>query len=77
MNLFNRKTLTLPDFAAFRTEVKKVFETDIPLADRSDWENRITCDRADIAQAEAQIDSIVYDLLDLTQDEIALLEAAI
>lgn len=42
MNLFNRKTLTLPDFAAFRTEVKKVFETDIPLADRSDWENRIT-----------------------------------
>lgn len=29
----------LPDFGAFRTEVKKVFKADIPLADRSDWED--------------------------------------
>lgn len=75
---------TLPDFAAFRAEVKKVFKADIPLADRSDWEDWINRDRAEIArltaeiaQAEAQIDSIVYDLFDLTEDEIALLEAAI
>lgn len=75
---------TLPDFAAFRAEVKKVFKADIPLADRSDWEDWINRDRAEIArltaeiaQAEAQIDSIVYDLFDLTEDEIALLESAV
>lgn len=75
---------TLPDFAAFRAEVKKVFKADIPLAERSDWEDWINRDRAEIArltaeiaQAEARIDSIVYDLFDLTEDEIALLEAAI
>jgi hypothetical protein len=75
---------TLPDFAAFRAEVKKVFKADIPLTDRSDWEDWINRDRAEIArltteiaQAEAQIDSIVYDLFDLTEDEIALLESVV
>ena len=75
---------TLPDFAAFRAEVKKVFKTDIPLAERSAWEDWITRDRseiarlsAEIAQAEAQIDSIVYELFDLTPDEIALLESVV
>jgi hypothetical protein len=75
---------TLPDFATFRAEVKKVFKADIPLADRSDWEDWINRDRAEIArltaeiaQAEAQIDSIVYDLFDLTEDEIALLESVV
>lgn len=75
---------TLLDFAAFRAEVKKVFKADIPLAERSAWEDWITRDRAEIArlsaeiaQAEAQIDSIVYGLFDLTEDEIALLESAV
>jgi hypothetical protein len=75
---------TLPDFAAFRAEVKKVLKADIPLTDRSDWEDWINRDRAEIArltaeiaQAEAQIDSIVYDLFDLTADEIALLESVV
>ena len=75
---------TLPDFAAFRAEIKKVFKADIPLADRSDWEDWINRDRAEIArltaeiaQAEARIDSIVYELFDLTEEEIALLEATI
>ncbi|UWF66296.1 MULTISPECIES: Eco57I restriction-modification methylase domain-containing protein [unclassified Brucella] len=75
---------TLTDFAAFRTEVKKAFKTDIPLADRSDWEDWINRDRAEIArltaaitQAEAQINRIVYDLFDLTDDEIALLESVL
>jgi len=74
----------LPDFAAFRAEVKKVFKADIPLAERSAWEDWITRDRAkiarlsaDIAKAEAQIDSIVYSLFDLTPDEIALLESVV
>ena len=75
---------TLPDFAAFRAEVKKVFKADIPLAERSSWEDWITRDRAEIArlsaeiaQAEAKIDSIVYGLFDLTPDEIALLESVV
>ena len=59
-----------------------MFKADIPLAERSAWEDWITRDRAEIArlsaeiaQAEARIDSIVYDLFDLTPDEIALLES--
>jgi hypothetical protein len=75
---------TLPDFAAFRAEVKKVFKADIPLAERSAWEDWITRDRAEIARlsaviakAEAEIDSIVYRLFDLTPDEIALLESVV
>jgi phage tail protein X len=75
---------TLPDFAAFRAEVKKVFKADIPLAERSAWEDWIARDRAEIARlsaeitkAEAQIDSIVYGLFDLTPDEIALLESVV
>lgn len=75
---------TLPDFAAFRAEVKKVFKTDIPLAERTAWEEWIARDRAEIArltaeiaQCEAEIDSIVYELFELTEDEIALLESAV
>ena len=74
----------LPDFPAFRAEVKKALKVDIPLAERSAWEDWITRDRAEIArlsavvvQAEARIDSIVYGLFDLTSDEIELLESAI
>lgn len=75
---------TFPGFAEFRAEVKKVFKADIPLSERSDWEDWLTRDRAEIArltaeiaQAEAKIDGIVYDLFDLTLDEIALLESAV
>lgn len=75
---------TLPDFAAFRAEVKKVFKADIPLAERSAWEDWITRDRVEIARlsaeitkAEAEIDRIVYALFDLTPDEIALLESVV
>lgn len=70
-----------PDFKAFHAEVKKTFKTDIPLAERSDWEDWITRDRheiarlsADIITLEAQINTLVYDLFDLTPDEINLLQ---
>ena len=73
-----------PDFSAFRAEVKKVFKADIPLAERSDWEDWIVRDRAEIAclsaevvETEAQIDSIVYRLFDLTPEEIELLEESV
>ncbi|MCO5131749.1 MAG: N-6 DNA methylase [Xanthobacteraceae bacterium] len=74
----------LPDFAAFRREVKKAFKTDIPLGERSAWEDWITRDKreisrltAEIEASERRIDQIVYGLFDLTQEEIDLLEANI
>ncbi len=74
---------TLPDFAAFRRAVKRAFKTDIPLSERSDWEDWITRDRkeierlsSDIVQLERQIDEIVYGLFELTPSEINLLEEA-
>ena len=74
----------LPNFSAFRAEIKKAFKVDIPLAERSDWEDWIDRDRAEInrlsaevAEAERRIDRIVYRLFDLTPEEIELLEASI
>lgn len=74
----------LPDFAAFQAEVKKTFKADIPLRERSDWENWITENRtrihaltAEIARIESEINTKVYALFDLTPDEITLLEASI
>lgn len=72
------------DFAAFRAEVKKVFGAEIPLKERGDWEAYLTENAAEvrrlsaeIAQAEREIDAIVYRLFDLTREEITLLEASI
>ncbi|KZD12389.1 hypothetical protein AUP43_16535 [Oceanibaculum pacificum] len=72
----------LPNFAAFREEVKKSLKADIPLAERSDWEDWIARDKvkisgltAEIETNEGRINSIVYELFELTQEEIDLLEA--
>lgn len=74
----------LEDFAAFRAEIKKTFKTDIPLAERSAWEDWFSRDKLEIARltgeitaAEQEIDTLVYRLFKLTPDEIALLEASI
>lgn len=74
----------LPDFATFRAEVKKVLKTDIPLAERTDWEDWIARDKAEIARLTAEIktnedsiNAIVYELFDLTADEIKLLKTNI
>jgi len=73
-----------PDFAAFRKEVKKCLKADIPLSERSEWEDWIARDKAEIARLTAeikanehQINTLVYELFDLTEDEISLLEANI
>jgi hypothetical protein len=72
----------LPDFGAFRAEVKKALKADIPLAERSEWEDWIARDKSEIAHLTAEIkaneeriNSIVYELFELTDDEIRLLEA--
>lgn len=74
----------LPDFASFRSEVKKCFKADIPLSERSAWEDWISRDKAEIARLtgdiksnERQINEIVYKLFGLTTEEIHLLEASI
>ncbi len=74
----------LNDFAAFRAEVKKCFKADIPLKERSDWEDLFTTGKtqieklsAEIKRNEDEINAIVYKLFDLTPEEIALLEDSI
>jgi len=74
----------LPDFAAFQKEVEKVLKAKIPLQERNEWENWISTTRAEIdaltaeiTRLEAEINSKVYALFDLTPDEIALLEASL
>lgn len=75
---------TLPDFAAFQSEVKKALKADIPLKERSEWEDWITTTRAEInalsaeiSRLEAEINAKVYELFELTPAEIELLEANI
>jgi N-6 DNA Methylase/TaqI-like C-terminal specificity domain len=74
----------LPDFAAFQADVKKAFKVDIPLKERNDWENWISETRqqihaltAKITALEADINTRVYALFDLTPDEITLLESSL
>ena len=74
----------LEDFTSFRQEVKKLYKADIPLNERSDWEDWFNKDKANIArlsaqikQKESEINKIVYSLFDLTDDEIKLLESNI
>ena len=74
----------LPDFAAFQKEVKKSLKAEIPLKERSEWEDWIKDTRgqinaltAEIERLEAEINSKVYELFDLTPEEIELLEANI
>lgn len=73
---------TLPDFAAFQREVRKTLKAEIPLKQRSEWEDWITTTRAEInaltaeiARLEVEINAKVYALFDLTPAEIKLLEA--
>jgi hypothetical protein len=74
----------LDDFAAFRAEVKKCFKADIPLKERSDWEDLFTTGKAEIEHLsrviksnEDDINAIVYQLFNLTPEEIELLETSI
>lgn len=75
---------TLPDFASFQKEIKKLYKTEIPLRDRSDWEDWLNEDKTKINQLTAEIEAnedkinaLVYELFELTPKEIELLEANI
>ena len=72
------------DFAAFRAEVKRLFKTEIPVKERSEWEAFHGEAKAEtlrlnseIEQAEREIDALVYAAFGLNADEIAPLEASI
>ena len=74
----------MPNFAAFRAEVKKCFKADIPLGERNAWEDLFTTGKAEITKLSAEIkrnedeiNAIVYKLFDLAPDEIKLLETSI
>lgn len=74
----------LENFQVFHLVVKKIFETDIPLKERSEWESffyeekeKVWALKAEIKHCEGKIDKIVYDLFDLAPEEIKLLEANI
>ncbi len=74
----------LDDFAAFRAEVSKIYKAEIPLKERSDWEDMFKHGKseiekltAEIKRNEDEINAIVYGLFDLTADEIVLLEQSI
>ena len=72
------------DFAAFRAEAKRAFHHDVPVKERCEWEAYLK-DNAEqvrslsktIAEAEREIDALVYALFDLKPDEIALLRASL
>ncbi len=71
----------LPDFKAFQAEIKKCFKSEIPLRDRTEWEDWMSKDRAEINRLSAQIrgyedaiNTIVYELFELTDNEIKLLK---
>lgn len=75
---------SLADFSAFRAEVRRAYGADIPLAERSEWEDWFSRDKAKIAAlgakitgAEHQIDGLIYSLFKLNSQEIRLLEETV
>lgn len=71
-------------FKQFRAELKRVLKADIRPKDASDWEEmhaRASAEvkrlSAEIAQAEQEIDRLVYTAFELTPDEVALLESSL
>jgi hypothetical protein len=69
------------DFPALRAEIKKVFKSDIPLAERDDWEDWLAGRRAEherltseIVRRETELNERVYELFDLGPDEIRIIE---
>jgi len=72
------------DFKEFQAEIKKAFKVGIPLKQRNEWEtflreegDKVRQLTAEIGKAEREIDRLVYELFNLTPDEIALLESSL
>ena len=69
------------DFAGLQAELKRTYKTSIPVAERDDWETYLEASTkqhnthtAAIVAAETQSNALVYQLFDLTEDEIMQIE---
>jgi len=76
------KNWWLLDFAGFQRQIKSQFKSSIPPAERNDWQDYLEGEQAkiitlnqQITQHEAELNQEVYDLFDLTPQEIILVEA--
>ncbi|RUW49470.1 type I restriction endonuclease subunit M [Mesorhizobium sp. M1A.F.Ca.ET.072.01.1.1] len=74
----------LANFQAFRTEIRKCFKADIPLAERTEWEEWFNRDRAvvELLQRESvelarKNDDLIFKAFKLSDEEISLLENAV
>jgi hypothetical protein len=74
----------LRDFADFRKEIRKHYKGDIPLHERSDWETFFLEEKAhverlsrEIVQLEGKIDTVTYQLFELTDPEKETLERSL
>lgn len=72
------------DFKTFHDEVKKQFKHTIPLVERDDWQTlfestkaKVAALSAEITQHEKAVDQVVYELFELTNEEIALIETEV
>ena len=72
---------SVPEFGEFTVELKKRFKRELTLQERNDWDTALTQAREKVAiythsitQAEKDIDAIVYQLFQLSPDEITLIE---
>ena len=68
-------------FQAFQAEIKKQFKQTIPLEDRDAWQRLFETKQNEVAQLthaitqhERDIDAAVYELFNLTPEEIALID---
>ena len=73
----------VPEFGEFTAELKKRFKRELNLQERNDWDTavkqareRVAALSQTIAQAEREIDAVVYQLFDLTPDEVNLMNTA-
>ena len=69
------------DFKSFQAQIKKIFKRDIPVSERDQWDSYLSTERqkvetltAQIQTLESEINSNVYQLFNLTAEEIKLIE---
>ncbi|MDQ7001898.1 MAG: TaqI-like C-terminal specificity domain-containing protein, partial [Ghiorsea sp.] len=72
------------DAVSFRKEVKKCFKQDIPLAERSDWEDYLAAESLKVAEInkaiqskETELNQLVYALFKLKDKDINLIEQGV
>ena len=65
------------DFGSFRKEVKRVFGTDMPVAERDEWEDYLTrgasnvrMASAEVERAQAGIENILSELFELSKADV-------